>query len=242
MSKTYRFEFKYELNPKQAYFIEKDIKRFGMKPDLNIISGDGEYFVTSLYYDSYDLSDYQDKAGGFLKRKKFRVRIYEPHLDKSSFVWVEIKNRFGSQNLKTRIKLSRLEFDQFLKNGARTLLLKKWDNGELAKKNEILWNFIKSSVKPKVLVRYKRKAFVDDLENIRITFDSDLETCKKLDFNYTAWMVPVSPRKLVVEVKYDYIMPYWFRALVEKYDLKADTYSKYEKSLEVLHRYNPLLR
>ncbi len=213
-----------------------------MKPDLNIISGDGEYFVTSLYYDSYDLSDYQDKAGGFLKRKKFRVRIYEPHLDKSSFVWVEIKNRFGSQNLKTRIKLSRLEFDQFLKNGARTLLLKKWDNGELAKKNEILWNFIKSSVKPKVLVRYKRKAFVDDLENIRITFDSDLETCKKLDFNYTAWMVPVSPRKLVVEVKYDYIMPYWFRALVEKYDLKADTYSKYEKSLEVLHRYNPLLR
>lgn len=242
MSKIYRFEFKYELDPKKAYFIEKDIKRFGMKPDLNIISGDGEYFVTSLYYDSYDLSDYQDKAGGFLKRKKFRVRIYESHLDKSDFVWLEIKNRFGSQNLKTRIKLSKLEFGQFLKDGARTLLLKKWDNNESVKKNEILWNFIKSSVKPKVLVRYKRKAFVDDLGKIRITFDFNLEACKKLDFSYTALMTPVNPNKLVMEVKYNHIMPPWFKTIVEKYDLKADTYSKYEKSLETLHRFNPLLR
>ena len=41
-----------------------------MRPDANIISGNGEYFVTSLYYDSYDLSDYHDKIGGFIKRKK----------------------------------------------------------------------------------------------------------------------------------------------------------------------------
>ena len=242
MDKTYRFEFKYELDPKKAYFIEKDIKRFGLRPDLNISSGNGEYFVTSLYYDSYDLSDYQDKAGGFLKRKKFRVRIYEPHLDKSSFIWLEVKNRFGSQNLKTRIKLSKPEFNQFLKDGARALLAKKWNDGELAKKNEILWNFIKSSVKPKVLVRYKRRAFVDDLGKIRITFDSGLETCKKPDFGYTALMTRVSPNKLVMEVKYSHVMPQWFKTIVEKYDLKADTYSKYEKSLEVLHRYNPLLR
>jgi len=242
MYKNYRFEFKYELDPKKAYFIEKDVKRFGMRPDLNISSGNGEYFVTSLYYDSYDLSDYQDKAGGFLKRKKFRVRIYEPYLDKSSFVWVEIKDRFGSQNLKTRIKLSRLEFGQFLKDGARTLLLKKWNDDELAKKNEILWNFIKSSVKPKVLVCYKRKAFTDDFGKIRITFDSDLEACKKLDFIYTALMTPVNPDKLVMEIKYSHIGPQWFKTIVEKYDLKADTYSKYEKSLETLHRFNPLLR
>lgn len=242
MSKIYRFEFKYELDPKRAYFIEKDIKRFGMKLDTNIISGNGEYFVTSLYYDSYDLSDYQDKAGGFLKRKKFRVRIYESHLDKSDFLWLEIKNRFGSQNLKTRIKLSKLEFDQFLKDGARTLLAKKWADGDLGKKNEILWNFIKSSVKPKIIVRYKRRAFVNDSEDIRITFDSDLETCKKLDFGYTALMTPVNPSKLVMELKCGNIMPYWFKMMVEKYDLKADTYSKYEKSLETLHRYNPLLR
>lgn len=242
MPKVYRFEFKYELDHKKAYFIEKDIKRFGMRPDLNVVSGNGEYFVTSLYYDSYNLSDYQDKVGGFLKRKKFRVRIYEPYLDKSDFLWLEIKNRFGSQNLKTRIKLSKPEFDQFLKDGARALLAKKWADGDLGKKNEILWDFIKSSVKPKIIVRYKRRAFVNDSEDIRITFDSDLETCKKLDFGYTALMTPVNPDKLVMEVKYSHIMPQWFKTIVEGYDLKADTYSKYEKSLETLHRFNPLLR
>lgn len=241
MSKIYRFEFKYEISPRQAYWIERDIKKFGMKPDTNIDSGTGEYFVTSLYYDSYDLLDYSDKAAGFIKRKKIRARIYEPYLDKSDFVWLEIKHRFGSQNTKTRTKLSRLEFDSFIGDRNRTLLLKDWA-GNIDKKNDILWNFIKTSVKPKIAVRYKRKALLNDIGDLRITFDSNLETCQKTDLNCVQPMLSVNSGRLVMEVKFCYLMPGWLRVVIEDYGLKADTYSKYEKSLEALNRYNPLLR
>ena len=241
MSKTYRFEFKYEINPRQAYFIEKAIKKFGMRPDANIISGNGEYFVTSLYYDSYDLSDYHDKIGGFIKRKKIRARIYEPYLDKSGFVWLEIKHRFGSQNTKTRVKLSRPEFDRFIRDRNSALLLKDWGKN-IDKKNIILWNFIKTSVKPIVAVRYKRKAFMNDIGDLRITFDSDLETCPKTDLNCVLPMVPVNSGGLVMEVKFCYLMPSWLRVIIQDYGLKADTYSKYIKSLDTLYRHNPLLR
>lgn len=240
MSKTYRFEFKYQVDRRTAYFIEQEIQKFGMQPDGS--TEDGNYFVTSLYYDSPSLSDYHDKTGGFLIRKKFRLRIYEPYLNNSDKIWLEIKNRFGAKNSKTRILLSREELESLISDGGRVLLEKKWHDGELAKKNEILWHLIKSSAKPKIIVRYKRKAYLSEMDNIRVTFDSELEACKKGDFGYTALMVPVNPDKLVMEVKFGFLMPYWFRSIVQRYELKADTYSKYEKSLEALHRYNPLLR
>lgn len=239
MSKIYRFEFKYEINPRQAHLIEQSIKKFGMKPDSNIISGTGKYFVTSLYYDSYDLSDYKDKVGGLIKRKKIRARIYEPYLAESDFVWLEVKHRFGAQNSKTRVKLSRHEFDRFIRE--RSLLFKDWGE-DIGKKNEILWNFIKTSVKPKIAVRYERKAFMNDAGDLRITFDSNLETCSKTNLDCIQPMVSVNSGKLVMEVKFCYLMPSWLKAIIEDFGLKADTYSKYVKSLEALHGHNQLFR
>jgi len=240
MSKTYRFEFKYQMDRRTAYFIEQEIQKFGMRPDL--AAEDGNYYVTSLYYDSSDLSDYHDKAGGFPVRKKFRLRIYEPFLNNSEKIWLEIKNRFGQKNSKTRILLTKDELNSLISDGGRVLLERRWHESELAKKNEILWQLIKSGAKPKIVVRYKRKAYLSEMDSIRITFDSDLETCKKRDFGYTMLMVPVNPDKLVMEVKFAFLMPHWFKSIIQRYDLKADTYSKYEKSLEALHRYNPILR
>ncbi len=242
MSKQiYRFEFKYDINPRQAYLIERDIKKFGMKPDPNIVSGTGEYFVTSLYYDSHDLSDYRDKAGGFIKRKKIRARIYEPYLAKSDFVWLEIKHRFGPKNSKTRVKLSRPEFDRFIVDRDGVLLFKDWGE-DIDKKNDILWNFIKTSVKPKIAVRYKRRAFMNDVGDLRITFDSNLETCPKTDLNCVQPMVSVNSGRLAMEIKFCYLIPSWLKVIIEDYGLKTDTYSKYEKSSEAIYRYNPLLR
>lgn len=241
MKRIYRFELKYDINPRQGYLLEKEIRKFGMKPDPNIISGTGEYFVTSLYYDSHDLSDYKDKAGGFLKKKKIRARIYEPYLDKSGFVWLEIKHRFGAQNTKTRVKLSRPEFDKFIENKEGALTAKDWGKNVEAK-NDILWNFIKTSAKPRIVVRYKRKAFMSDTGDLRITFDSDLETCQRTDLNCSQPMLFVNHGRLVMEIKFCYLIPSWLKVVINDYGLKADTYSKYEKSSDSLRRYNPFLR
>lgn len=242
MAKKYRFEFKYELDRNTAYLIEKEISRYGMKPDSNISSNNGEYFVTSLYYDSYGLSDYRDKAGGLIKRKKFRLRVYEPTINESRTVWLEIKNKFKQENAKTRILLTKNEFEDFFKRGHLSLLERKWLPEEVGKKNEILWNSVNYSVKPAVVVRYKRRAYLNELKNLRVTFDFNLETCKNPDLMYNLLMKPVNRGKVVMEVKFKYMLPFWLKAIIGRYNLKADTYSKYEKSLETLHWFNPLLR
>ncbi len=241
-NKKYRFEFKYEMDQNTAYLIEKEIGKYGMRPDSNISSANGEYFVTSLYYDSYGLSDYRDKAGGLIKRKKFRLRVYKPTIGESQTVWLEIKNKFKQENTKTRILLEKDGFDDFFKRGSRSLLERAWTPKEVNKKNEILWNAVNYSIKPAVAVRYKRRAYLNELKNLRITFDSNLEACQGHHFMYNSFMKPVNRGKVVMEVKFKYILPFWLKGIIRRYCLKADAYSKYEKSLETIHRFNPLLR
>jgi len=241
-NKKFRFEFKYELDPNTAYLIERDIVRYGMRADPNISSPNGEYFVTSLYYDSYDLSDYRDKTDGLISRKKFRLRVYKPTIGESQTVWLEIKNKHKQENFKTRILLTNSEFEDFFMRGSSSLVERKWTEKEMGKKDEILWNAIKNSIKPSVTVRYKRKAYLNELQNLRVTFDSNLETCKGHNFMYNSFMKPVNRGKMVMEVKFKYLLPFWLKKIIATHSLKADTYSKYEKSVEVLHRFNPLSR
>ncbi|MBI2064477.1 MAG: polyphosphate polymerase domain-containing protein [Candidatus Yanofskybacteria bacterium] len=242
MTKKLRFEFKYELSSSRAYLIEKEIVKYGMRPDPNIGSANGEYFVNSLYYDSYALSDYADKAGGFIKRKKFRLRAYKPTIGESKTVWLEIKNKFRQENFKTRILLDQDEFKDFFRRGNTFLVEKKWEQKDSGKKNEILWNAINYSIKPAVAVRYKRRAYLNESQDLRITFDSDLEACRGDNFMYNSFMKPVNRGKVVMEVKYRYLLPFWLKGIVSKYSLKVDTYSKYEKSIDVLRWFNPVLR
>ena len=54
---------------------------------------DGRYFVRSLYLDDIMLSDYSQKADGWNRRRKYRIRIYD--LD-DSLVKFEIKDKFDS--------------------------------------------------------------------------------------------------------------------------------------------------
>ena len=81
MQQFIRYEFKYQITPTVAEAIRARLLRFGMQPDPESTKYPGNiYPVTSLYFDTPNLDDYHDKAGGLLRRKKIRVRIYAPYL------------------------------------------------------------------------------------------------------------------------------------------------------------------
>jgi len=233
----YRFEFKYELEPSTALAIETELKKHGMKLDMVFHEGKEEYHVTSLYFDSSDLSDYYDKMGGFLKRKKLRARIYEPFLKNSDIVWLEIKSKHDMKVHKKRFALTRNEWEKFLNRGASSLL-KTTRPGKESIKNEIIWNFLNSPVKPTALVKYIRKPYV--LGNLRITFDSQLKTCKKTDLNYTKTTTKVPNKGVIMEIKFNYLLPFWFKNIIKNHNLKRQAFSKYSLSVDSLHRHDPL--
>src|SRR3989344_7246510 len=242
----YRFEFKYFITPLVARSIEKELKRFGMKlDDPSILLGDG-YYVTSLYFDSYDFKDYQDKCGGFKKRKKIRARIYELFLDKSSSILLEIKKKTGERVEKVQLKLSRQEWQQFMDRGVSALISLNKNDSEEEAKNEIMRNIIVFSAKPQIIIRYKRKPYIASTSSaLRVTFDSGLEACRKTDLNRNTFMTPIdeiNKRGIILEVKSNYAIPQWLGSIIRDYNLKAEAISKYAHGVEAVFRYNPLSR
>ena len=241
-STPFRFEFKYPMSITQARLLEQEIRQLGLAPDAFSTYNDGSYDVTSLYFDSYDFYDYDEKAGGFQERKKIRLRIYEPFLDKSEYGFLEIKHKYGMTNKKSKVKLTRDEMEDLFAYGKRSLIEREWGDDEQELKEIILSHMILRNVKPSALVSYRRNAYMTPDKSVRITFDKNLRSKKTDTLHPQDFIVPVAPDTTIMEVKYQDILPYWMKPFIVKYGLKRQPYSKYEMSLDRLNRFNPIPR
>lgn len=229
MNNNYRFEFKYLVDPHTAEAVKQDLLRFGMKPDSPHC-----YKVASLYYDSPNLYDYHDKAGGFLNRKKFRFRVYHENFEGAGHGWLEIKRKQDAQNRKTRIFVPQNKIGKLLRSGVQSILELEGIDKQI--KNEALSDYVRFAYRPNIIVRYDRQAFADHTKKARISFDSRLEACK---WNYTCYNSPITAVRdePIMEVKFNFALPFWFNRLIRKFDLKRTTCSKYELSLDATSKY-----
>ena len=239
---NFRFEFKYAVDPITANYIENDIQKY--RSYLDPHSSGGHYYVSSLYFDTPSLDDYYDKIAGLLKRRKIRARVYEKNITKETeSIWFEQKYKHNMALCKSRIKITNNEWRNFLSQGASSLISKVQNN---SKEKEIVWQLLKESRNPSVFVRYKRKPYLYNFygeKEIRITFDSNIEAhlpCIKHNVGYTNPMAPVLPNLVVVEVKFNEVLPRWVASIIKNYNLKRDAFSKYALSIEAINHGNEL--
>lgn len=237
-----RYEFKYPMPDRIAQGIHALLLRYGMEPDPSAIhKQDHAYTVTSVYFDSPVLGDYNDKAGGFLSRKKIRVRIYTPTLTEDTpEIWLEKKAKHDMRVRKSRILLP-FEGYRTLLNGSRTSFLQHY--GKSPHGHEIIHHLIRDQMKPHIIVRYQRAPLVGyGPADFRVTFDSNMETCFSRDLCYTPAMKNVYPGSTIMEVKFSSILPFWFKDMLRRYNLERASFSKYTNALETLRTYNPIPR
>jgi SPX domain protein involved in polyphosphate accumulation len=235
----YRFEIKYEIELSLAQEIENEIKKYGMKASGHADQKTGEYTVTSLYFDSLNLKHYYDKIGGFLSRKKLRARIYEPQLNESRIIWLELKKKYDAKTHKIRLGLSPSEWQIFIEKGPAAL--PKSDKNSFSRniRQELMWNFLIIPVKPAIIVRYLRKPY--KLGDLRITFDRQIEACKADNLNYNeVKMTPVKNKSVILEVKFSHLLPFWFGKIIQNYNLarEQDIFSKYCHGIDAFYRHN----
>lgn len=229
-----RFEFKYLLDPLKFLEVRDFIESIGLAHDTNTPTN--PYTVTSLYFDTFGLDDYYDKAGGFLNRKKVRIRAYADTFHTNTFdLYFEVKNKH----------------DMFISKDRAVISEKKWH--EIIEGNfEGLYTLFDYHVfregrVPTVIVRYEREAFDDWFYGrVRITFDTDIEAIRPdtgIHLN-DSWYdtTPVSGPLTVMEVKFSERLPWWFAFMVEKFELERTAYSKYAHAIDALYRYDPLPR
>ncbi len=224
-----RFEFKYYLPKSKA---DKLIP--ALLPHMNwdpyIIDSPHDYYeVNSLYFDTPGHGCFWDKEAGVRDRKKLRYRFYND-IKEDSPIFLEIKRKKDALVIKDRINLNGFNLDS--RQLDRTLMdIKRSTHNKFL--DELIWFKKRNSLVPKLFVRYKRKALLGKLdERFRITFDYDIQTQLTKNLKPTArkWH-KVYQDGVVLELKYNNILPAWFHKIIQKFDLERLAYSKYCNSL-----------
>ncbi|MBI2045807.1 MAG: polyphosphate polymerase domain-containing protein [Parcubacteria group bacterium] len=239
MYKNFRYEFKYVLDSGVAAAIEAYLEKIGLKKDD--AAENGLYVVTSLYFDTPTLEDYYDKLSGIKYRKKLRGRVHHNNFVADKKVWLEIKEKHDMNINKMRESISYDDWMRLVQTGSTFDIGNKHRGNKTIQK--FLYLFHRKNYRPHAIVRYSRKAFIDNfLSGIRVTLDSNLETCAWEVFMDNEAMDAMYPGKVVLEVKFSKAMPWWFGDMVKRFQLSRQAFSKYTHAVDVLNKHNSIAR
>ena len=93
---------------------------------------------------------------------------------------------------------------------------------------------------PKVIIDYERIAYVEEITNVRITFDMKISASYELENflngDYQSFYVLPSGIN-VLEVKFDEILPSYIRNIVESYSFQQNSFSKYYYGRKIIDSY-----
>ncbi len=181
----------------------------------------GYYMIRSLYFDNMRDKALNEKLDGVNMREKFRLRYYNDDL---SVIKLEKKSKLNGLCSKQSCTVTVEEVDMLLH--ARHRALQGSHNKLLT---ELYSKILTQGLYPKVIVDYKREAYVYSAGNVRITFDSHISSGVHVgDFlNATSKSVEVDRGQMVLEVKYDAYLPDMIRMAIQTGGNSATAYSKY---------------
>ncbi len=180
------------------------------------------YLIRSLYFDTLDETDYEDKIDGIELRRKIRLRIYDPTSD---FAMLEMKQKEGSYQKKRSLRLNRQDAQAVARGRYESLL--RYSDPFAA---ECYGLMHRRCYRPKTIVEYRRKAYIAKENKIRITLDQNIratETNMEL-FSPTLNLYPVlDPFNGVLEVKYNGFLLSYIKNLVNAANRSELSVSKY---------------
>jgi len=244
----FRFEFKYPVPAALIPSIESDLLSMGLALDASN-TDEGFYYVSSIYFDTPTLVDFNDKIGGFLNRRKVRARIYSKELPQNNIdspsLWLEIKEKHDMMINKRRVQITPREWGMLLRSNsdAYTKILSRLSDPEDSIFSEFIYLVASQARKPFVVVQYKRRAFhyFSETKPVRVTLDYDIRAQKGSSFcdNPSA---DVSGETAIIELKFKKVLPWPMKFVIEKYNLRRDAYSKYAQSVDAVTKFHPIRR
>lgn len=193
----------------------------------------GRYLIHSLYFDDYkDTSVYEAEAG-LSKRFKWRIRYYGDDL---SYMVLEKKEKKEGRCHKKTCRLTIPEYQSIVSGNITDIV---YDTDKTLIK-ELAADMLINSYHPKVIVDYERIAYVEEITDVRITFDMKIsasyELDRFLDGDYQNYYLLPSGTNLL-EVKFDDILPSYIRNIVESFNFDQTSFSKYYYGRKIIDCY-----
>ncbi len=219
---VYRHEDKYLINYLQYVRLKQMISAV-MHPDIYSVNEHG-YPIRSLYYDTPSNRDFHEKDDGVDLRQKLRLRIYQPA---AKYAKLEIKHRQEGGIYKESINLTHEEAQHLLKADIDPSFLLAHSESAAAHLYRL---FQADGYLPVVIIDYDREAFTLPFYQIRVTFDRCIRAGRGFDrfFDPKLLLTPVLPSdEIVLEVKYNYMFPSFFKPIIGIAEGQAMSISKY---------------
>ena len=193
----------------------------------------GSYLIHSLYFDDYKDTSVYTTDSGLSERYKWRIRFYDDDLD---YIVLEKKEKLMSRCHKKSCRLTLEEYEKIVSGNITDIVYDT--NKNLIK--ELACDMLMYDYKPKVIIDYERIAYVEEIVNVRITFDMKISASYELehflDGNYTRFYI--NPSNInVLEVKFDDILPSYIRNIVESYSFNQTSFSKYYYGRKIIDTY-----
>jgi SPX domain protein involved in polyphosphate accumulation len=200
-----------------------------MKKDhYSLVDPTGRYLVRSLYFDTDDFQNYQEKMNGNCDRVKLRLRTYSTEISNDLKLRVEFKVRRGVLTEKYVTWVDYLAYREFMENG-------HWKDVS----NTVLAEFERlcdvKAWRPKVLIEYRREGFVTRSKgDLRLTFDHKVKSTQACSlFPQNLFFRNHYPGWVILEIKCSQKQPAWLTGLVQQNGLHIVPNSKYTQSIEI---------
>ncbi|MDY6072206.1 MAG: polyphosphate polymerase domain-containing protein [Bacilli bacterium] len=196
----YRHELKFKISNSAAEVLKQKLSLI-LGKDKNAYYEDGSYLIKSLYFDDRDSSSYYEKMDGVLYRKKYRIRMYN---DVDTFIRLEKKMKHNNFTAKEQMLISKDIYSKILYGKIDEI---ENPDGLLL---EFITNYKNKGLVPSIVVEYHRTAFTYPISDVRITFDSNIQSSlynyDLFNTSYPRYIVD-EPGKQVLEVKFNEILP-----------------------------------
>ena len=190
------------------------------------------YPIRSLYFDSLDDRDFDDKEEGMELRQKIRLRNYGPQSD---FAKLEMKQKQGPYQRKRSLSLCKADAQRLIRGDYSPLLTVPDDFGR-----ECYGIMNMYCYQPRSVVEYRRKAFIAKENNIRVTLDHHIIGTEA---NYDIFSPSLMQNTLfdqslaVLEVKYNGFLLSYIKDLVSEVNQSETSVGKYALSRTISKHY-----
>lgn len=223
-----RYEFKYFLSNNIAEEIKSHASKFMVLDKFADINKKNTYLVRSVYFEDNFNSNFDEKVDGHRIRKKFRIRFYSNSFNEGP-IFLETKGRNLERTYKRRVRINFSDIESIKEKKKIINLLNKYPKSTPVQ--DFVFEFLKKKLKPKILIDYERQPFINKHGlYFRLTFDQNL-SC--ININNSFSNINKNPTILckagytILEVKFDRGIPLWFHRIIQSYNLRRQSISKY---------------
>ena len=205
------------------------------------------YTVATLYWDGIERKGVGGKMSGYDNRYRYRMRYY-PDPDKPEslpqFFRLERKHRAAGASRKSSVRLSCEEAEALIDGTdfhRRAAVLSALRNER--ERGEFVSQFVAEQtierLEPRLFVVYDRIPLIHPVGNVRLTFDLNLRVAPYSRSGSTAednsrnLLLPgltrpiFEPNQLIMELKYDRVLPQMIALLLRREGMPLEAISKY---------------